>query len=400
MRQCVISNTVRFDLQKFKQFSCSASSRVLVKNLEETTDTKSDEAKKKKSILKEFGRLTVWKDEKSLVNDLYSNIVYYEPERDKSGIVILNKPYGLSKEQSDDSQFSLARALPLLAKELDVPSLTVLKSTERFTSGITVLGTKPESAKALESCLLRHKSSRILANSYLALVKGQPNVNRTESVDLQLVDCPEVNSPLFSSMHKEPMISRELKTVSQGRRQAVRRVHVDVETVSRSSSGAGLVAVSPSNPAKHFVLVYLAELGVPVLGDMMYDYRSKTLLGQKIRVTATTNAYRTQILPAHLLQLLGLEKGEEWRLPKLLHHHRLHLAGWLQDGADLTVFAPPPSHWLSVAEILGISFDFKTFAGADQVKQWNKREQRKMKKKKKSEEIIITDLQSDVTQLS
>ena len=93
-------------------------------------------------------------------------------------------------------------------------------------------------------------------------------------------------------MHKEPMISRELKTVSQGRRQKVRRVHVDVETISRSSTGAGLVAVSPSNPAKHFVLVYLAELGVPVLGDMMYDYRSKTLLGQKVRVTATTNAYR------------------------------------------------------------------------------------------------------------
>ena len=155
VRQCVISNQVRFDLQKFKQFSCSASSRVLVKNLEDTTDTQSNETKKKKSILKEFGRLTVWKDEKSLVNDLYRNIVYYEPERDKSGIVILNKPYGLGKEQSDDSEFSLARALPLLAKELNVPSLTVLKSTERFTSGITVLGTKPESAKALESCLLR-----------------------------------------------------------------------------------------------------------------------------------------------------------------------------------------------------------------------------------------------------
>ena len=163
--------------------------------------------------------------------------------------------------------------------------------------------------------------------------------------------------------------------------------------------------MSPSHTGNHFILVYLAEQGLPVLGDLLYDYRSKTVLGQKVKMTATANANRTQVLPPHLQQLLELEKGEEWRLPKLLHHHRVHLPGWLPAGEDLTVFAPPPPHWLRAASILGIKFDFQEFLEADMVKQWDKREEnqlKKMKKKKKkeSEEIMITDLQSDVSELS
>ena len=353
--------------------------------------------------MREIEKLSVWKDENALVKDLESNIVYYEPDTDQTGVVILNKPYGLSKDVSEDSQFCLVKALPQLAKRLDVSGLTVLKCSERFTSGITVLGSKPESEKAFKKCLLRQKSDRLLANSYLALVKGEPKINRCESVDLSLADCPKVNSPLFSSMHKEPMISRQLKTVSQSRRLKVRRVHVSLTTVSRSGSGAGLVAVSPSHPGKHFILVYLAEQGLPVLGDMLYDYRSKTVLGQKVKMTASVNAHRTQVLPPHLLQLLELERGQEWRLPKLLHHHRLHLPGWLPSGEDLTVFAPPPPHWLRASNILGINFDFKQFVETEEVKQWDKREEnqiKKMKKKKEREESVITDLQSDVSELS
>ena len=381
----------------FRNLSCSTSSSVRIQNLEEGSDKQIFREKKTKSILREFEKLTVWKDENSLVEDLYSNIVYYEPERDKSGVVILNKPYGLAKEKSDDSQFCLVKALPLLAKKLDVPSLTVLKCTERFTSGITVLGSKPHSEKAFRSSLNHQKSNRILANSYIALVKGQPSTNRTESVDLSLANCPQVKTPLFSSMHKEPVISRQLKTRSQGRRMKVQRFHVDVRTVSKSSSGTGLVQISPSKTGKHFILVYLAELGNPVLGDMLYDYRSRTILGQRVKVTAATNARRIQTLQPHLLELLGLEKGEEWRLPRLLHHHRLHLPSWLPAGEDVTVFAPPPPHWLRACQILGIKFNFKDFVKEDEVMQYKARER---KPKEKDTQTVITDLQADVSDLT
>jgi hypothetical protein len=45
---------------------------------------------------------------------------------------------------------------------------------------------------------------------------------------------------------------------------------------------------------------------------------------------------------------LGLEKGEEWRLPKFLHSWRLHLPGWLAKGEALTVVALPPPYFLEV----------------------------------------------------
>ena len=126
-------------------------------------------------------------------------------------------------------------------------------------------------------------------------------------------------------MHKEPVISRHLAKPWKIQRDNIKRVHVAAASVARSSSGAGIVQVSPSFVGKHFLQVYLADLGYPVLGDMMYDYRTRTILGKKLRITSHTNAQRTQILPPHVLELLGLTRGEEWMVPKMLHHHRLML---------------------------------------------------------------------------
>ena len=98
---------------------------------------------------------------------------------------------------------------------------------------------------------------------------------------------------------------------------------------ARASSGVGIMELAPSFVGKHFLQVYLADLGYPVLGDMMYDYRTRPLLGKKPRITSHTNAHRTQILPPQVLELLCLAKGEEWVVPKMLHHHRLLLTKWL-----------------------------------------------------------------------
>ena len=153
---------IRFDVKIFKNFSCSTQSRIRIRNLEEVQESQASERKtKSKSFMKEIEKLSVWKDENALVEDLHSNIVYYEPDKDQTGVVIINKPYGLPKELSEDSQFSLVKALPDLAKRLDVSGLTVLKCSERFTSGITVLGSRPESEKAFKNCLLRQKSNRV-----------------------------------------------------------------------------------------------------------------------------------------------------------------------------------------------------------------------------------------------
>ena len=326
-------------------------------------------------LSKDYQRLCAWKDTREVVDILFNNVVYHEPDTDKTGLVVINKPYGLPLHPAKDSPYCLASCLTGLADKLEVEKLEVVKCVERFSSGVTVLGTSPATAKAYKKSMGRLVTTRTLATSYLAMVKGQPTINILESVDRKLVDCPDVNKPLFGSMHKEPVLSRKLISSSKAFRNNVKRVHVSINSMARSSLGVGVVELCPSSTGNHLIPVYLADVGHPLLGDQMYDYRARTMMGQRVKLsTAHTNASRTQMLPTHLLEVLGLSKGEEWLLPKMLHLHRLVLPGWLGTGKDLTVFAPPPEHWVKTCKVVGINLDYKKVAEEDKVKQWKARE--------------------------
>ena len=147
--------------------------------------------------------------------------------------------------------------------------------------------------------------------------------------------------------------------------------------------------------------VYLADVGHPVIGDMMYDYRARTLMGHKIKVTSATNAHRTQILPENILELLGLMKGEEWQIPKMCHQYKLLLPHWLPGGKDVTIFAPPPAHFVKTCQALDINFNFKDFVEQDRVSAYaaNSETISKRKKKQEEEQQQLSDLQSSIIEL-
>ena len=66
---------------------------------------------------------------------------------------------------------------------------------------------------------------------------------------------------------------------------SISRVHVHSAVVSRSGRGpAALVSVQPTSTSGHFALVYLADLLSPVLGDEVYGYRAKMIMGVMTRV--------------------------------------------------------------------------------------------------------------------
>jgi len=356
-------------------------------------------AAKSRPLVKDYQGLCAWKDSSEVVDTLFSNIVYHEPDTDKSGLVVINKPYGLALNPAKDSPYSLATSLTGLAQKLEVEQLEVVKCVERFSSGITVLGTSSATQAAYKKSMGRLVTTRTLSTSYLAIVKGQPNLNTVESLERILTNCPDVNKPLFGSMHKEPVLSRELKHNKVGRMDT-KRVHVAINSLARSAMGAGVVELSPSSTGKHFIPVYLADVGHPLLGDQMYDYRARTMMGQKVKLsTAHTNANRTQVLPTHLLEVLGLGKGEEWLMPKMLHLHRLLLPDWLGAGKSLTVFAPPPEHWVKTCKVMGINLDYKVVAEGDTVKQWKARVKGNKKDNMKTEQKE-TDLSRQVLELS
>ena len=406
----------RFEPRICRELHSSCTRNIQIKNIDsefnlrerKETEERDEVTKKGKTLLREYGRLCAWNDENDLVENLLKNIVYFEPENDKSGLVVLNKPYGLPKSTASDAAYCLESALPQLALKLDVPSLHVLKCCERYTSGITLLSFNKKTEELYRKSMKKVVTNRSLPSSYLAIVKGNPNISKVESVDMWLQDCPDVNEPLFGTMHKEPVLTRRLAKPWKMRQQndkTRKRVHVSVESVCRSARDVAVVAVSPSSAGRHFLQVYLADIGHPVLGDTMYDYRSRTLLGHKLRITAQSTARRTQQLPDHVLEAVGAARGEEWRLPKLLHHHRLLLPAWLAGGRDLTVYAPPPPHWTNTCDALELNFSFKDFCEHDKVATYNlnpynmDKKTRKKEKQQKQQEVL-TDLQSNINDLS
>jgi len=381
--------------------SSSSCVYIQLNNLERAFPPNVNEGGKSGPCAKDYSKLCTWKDREALVRALYDNVVYHEPETDPTGLVVINKPYGLSLKETKDSPYCLSECLASLADKLAVEKLIVLKSAERFSSGITVLGTSNATADAYKKSIGRLATTRTLSTSYLALVKGQPNLNIMESVDRKMVDCPDVSKPLFGSMHKEPVVSRQLVSSSNAFKNKIKRIHVAVNTLAKSSLGATVVEISPSSTGKHFLPVYLADLGHPLLGDQMYDYRARTLMGHRVKLsTGHTNARRAQILPSHLLDALGLSKGEEWLVPKMLHLHRMFLPAWLGTGKDLTVYAPPPTHWTKTCTVLAINFNYKEVAEKDGIKQWKTRLKNKKEGTEMTEaDIVETDLSSHVAQL-
>jgi len=378
------------------QFSTGSGDLFGVKNVEK--DIHAGKDNKVSNVAREYQKLCVWRDISQVVDTLYNNVVYHDKERDKSGLVVINKPYGLPLRPSEDSAYSLDMCLPGLASRLEVETLEVVKCAERFSSGVTLLGT-PATAVAYKRCLGNNSTNRSLATSYLALVKGQPSINRLETVDRRMVDCPEVTKPLFNSMHKEPVLSRNLVRQGKLRFDKAKRIHVAISSLARSSLGCGVVELSPSSTGKHFIQVYLADVGFPLLGDQMYDYRARTMMGQKVKLsTAHTNANRTQMLPAPVMEALGLARGEEWLIPRMLHQHRIFLPDWLGSGKSLTVFAPPPDHWVNTCKVVGLHLDFKEVMLGDKVKHWEAKE-KKVDKDNQKVQIVQTDLGSHISDL-
>ena len=343
-----------------------------------------EKPKKQLKMADFYRRTNIWSMQEKLTKHLFANILYHEPEQDRHGLVVLNKPYGLPLRNSEDSAYSLESSMESLASLLEVDQLYVLKTAERWNSGITVLATSEKTRDAYVKCLARMQTKRVLSSSYLAISKGHSKLSRTETVDVRMVECPHVNNPVIGNMHKEPEISRKALTQHAAFREAVKKVHVHCATLANSSKvQAGLTELLPSSTANNFPQVYMADAGFPILGDQLYDYRARAMLGHKLKLTtAHAVATKRQVLAPALLEVLGLRKGEEWQVPRMVHYHRLHLDSWLGKNTHITVFAPPPPHFQLTCDELGISLDYKALAEEDEIRSWQLDTNKARRKKK------------------
>ncbi|XP_067008389.2 mitochondrial mRNA pseudouridine synthase RPUSD3 isoform X2 [Anabrus simplex] len=274
------------------------------------------------------------------------------------GLVIINKPYGVGSHQpcktsmgsaviednlntatSDSNNFYLSTVLPQISEALGYPKLTIVKASERFTSGITILSAREEVTSRVQKCMKKSKHQQYLSNSYLAVVLGSPKPPAlSQKVGLKL----ETN-PLDGG--KQPVIMNEWS------RNAVSRKEVFPITVKhmtlQQSHLASLVELQPSLNKWHFLRVYMAYLLSPILGDNLYGSRVRNVLGVPLSVSPFSDtAKQSQRLSKEVLAALDLKPSDEVIIPTHLHLHQVTLLDYKGKGRHLQVLAPLPESFL------------------------------------------------------
>lgn len=340
-----------------------------------------DQAQKPREV---YGATGQFRSVVDLAKHLEENVLFYERQNPKTqGLMVLNKPYGLPikkveghHDPGSPASVSLEEALPLLAESMKIKrELKVLKSCGRFVSGPMLLCSGGESQmQRLTNLRKRRSVLGAFHEKYLAITDGVPTHDqREECADMRLEKAGYQKTNFRGQQSVEPVIRRDLFNTSAVRKsrikpdsREIKRFSVRTETLSKSEGGmAALVSVEPTTTAWNLILVYMTEMLSPVLGDRMFNYRVRKVLGRRVKVNhgASPSGYDASIqkLPHWFVERLGLKgvSDAEGLLPTHLHLFRTAIIDFYGPGKDLVVHAPPPPYFDLTAKSFGLNLDYE-----------------------------------------
>uniref|UniRef100_A0A0K2U114 RNA pseudouridylate synthase domaincontaining protein 3like [Saccoglossus kowalevskii] n=1 Tax=Lepeophtheirus salmonis TaxID=72036 RepID=A0A0K2U114_LEPSM len=297
-----------------------------------------------------YSKVGVWKNRSELTSYLANSCVLYRDH----GLLVINKPFNLGISPSTQNEFSLPEIIPELKDILQLPYLDYISSPERFSTGLLILGTTPESKNLVKRAKNRSKSYKLLHQSYLTLTDGFPRINnKFETID-------SYKYAYSGTKSVEPVLTRNLYSKTKLKSsKSLLRYYLFTETLVKSSLGqSALVCVSPSSIENHFIQLYMSDLLSPVLGDFLYSYRVNSINGYPTKVSHTSSPpNKVQKLSPWILNALGFNPGEEYILPKHIHKYRIILKQFISGKDDLVLVAPPPDYFMETCNALKVSFD-------------------------------------------
>eukprot|EP00095_Tigriopus_kingsejongensis_P006447 maker-scaffold384_size188899-snap-gene-0.31 protein:Tk06447 transcript:maker-scaffold384_size188899-snap-gene-0.31-mRNA-1 annotation:"rna pseudouridylate synthase domain-containing protein 3" len=249
------------------------------------------EKSSKMNIVQELAQVGRFRTLDDLVEHLASNVLYHEPDKASDGLVAINKPHGLPRYQTDNCPVSLEKALPALAKMLEVKTLLPIKMPERHCSGVCLMAKSEESKARITKILAGVKHDTRLIDNYWVLTNGFPRFIENLEVFDQSLHLVGVRAMEKGQKHVEPILSRVLMSDSATARIKKRkgdvpnRIRVHSKTLARSGLGkAALVSVQPTKTSNNFIFVYMNDLLSPIIGDHLYSYRCRVTMGVMSRI--------------------------------------------------------------------------------------------------------------------
>lgn len=310
-----------------------------------------------------FKHLYPWRTKLALAEHLKNSEVY-----NSDGLIVVCKPYGIAQVKVDgrggEGRDTVVQTLnsggvpadtpvikdvlPILQEMYNVDHLELVKTSERWTSGLMLLSTKPELGEHIAKCFRRSKALQQPPLTFWAITNGLPNPSVGATKVAISLEC-------VHNIGKVPVIKKKYTSIEIKRGDSKLAVVEHSTLMHNEKNEASLVEVNIQTLKWHFLRVWLAQSYSPVLGDAIYGGRVKTLSGKKILVSPNNlTAYNPQEISDEIYHQLQLPQKAAELIPCLVHLSKMRLAQYNKDKSDLILSVPPPSHFVWTCTQLGL----------------------------------------------
>ncbi|KAG8190725.1 hypothetical protein JTE90_024859 [Oedothorax gibbosus] len=309
-----------------------------------------------------YNSLFPWNNQDEFSNYLASTLVYQ-----KGGLIALNKPFGIKSLGKSDKRtktkpsfivspipecnFTIEDSLDSLKSILNVKKLSIVKSAERFTSGIVLLSCDDYTTNAVKKSLNIAKIQKTPALTHWMITLGYPVVNfREEKVALKFLEAE-------NEEFKQPIIVTEFSK-NEVKNKKVYPVHVIYRAICVNPTlQTSMVEISSSSVKWHFVRVYASSRIAAILGDAIYSNRMNTFMGMPVKLhIEQASAFGMPPISEDIAKALYIEKGIKGhsRIPTMLHLRSIFLPRFKNE--DVTITANLPTHFQWTAEQLKLVY--------------------------------------------
>lgn len=304
----------------------------------------------KEKIIHPYRKLHPWKSCESFSQYLLDNIVY-----NKDGLVAINKPYGIACKKSTNLKpenvhkmntvvanavnYTISDSLTYLATKLGYNKLNVVKTQEKYSSGLTLLAADDRVEEAIRSSYKRAVGNNLLHKTYWIVTTKLPKDTEGEE---RLCLRKEVNKSLFKVIISDKWSSNEAK------QHKIKLFNVNFKLISNSTNNlSSLIEIKSSTLKWHALRLYAAtRLFAPILGDNLHCNRIQKIAGTWLLVNPFVRFVNSEIPTKELLELLELTRNKRELIPCHIHARRILLMKFAGK-EDLMLEAPliPPFNW-------------------------------------------------------